>query len=62
MAYRDDYSNNDNEEHIPRTKLQPIKKKKKNKPSYPTVKETSLKATNNKETNKKEKVDTMDTR
>ena len=41
-------SGNDNEDRIPRAKVQPIKKKRNNTPSYPTVKGKSLKATHNK--------------
>ena len=61
MAYHEDDSDNGNEEHIPRAKLLPIKNNKKNTPSSPTVKETFLKATHNKETNEEEKYETMDT-
>ena len=56
----DDDSNHDNKEHIPRAKGLPIKKKKKNKPSSPTVKETPLKATYNKKTNEEDKYETME--
>ena len=54
-------SDNNNKQHIPRSKGKPIKKKKKNKPSSTTVKETSLKSTHTKETNKVDKYDTMNT-
>ena len=47
----DDDRENDNKEHIPRVKGLTIKKKNKNKPSFPTVKETSLKSNQNKERN-----------
>ena len=52
-------SNNYNEEFIPRWKGQPIKKKKKNKPSSPIVKEVPLKATHNQENNEEDKDETM---
>ena len=38
-----------------------LKNTKKNKPSYLTVKETSLKVTQNKETNEEDKDETTDT-
>ena len=60
MAEHNDNSNNDNKEHIPRAKLTPIKKNKKIKPSSLTVKETSLKVSNSRETNNKYKDETMD--
>ena len=53
-ADHDNDSGNDKEEHTPREKGRPINKNNKNnknKPSSPTVKETFLKATHNKETN-----------
>ena len=50
-----------NKEHIPRLKGRPVKKKNKNKPFSPTGKGTYLKATQNKETNKEEKYETMNT-
>ena len=53
--------NNDNKEHIPRAKVRPINNNNNNKPSPPTVKETSLKTTQDKETNKEDKDDTMGT-
>ena len=61
MEDHDDDRKNDNKEHIHRAKGRPIKNKKKNKPSSPTVNETSLKATHNKETNEEDKDETMDT-
>ena len=52
---------NDNIEPIPRATVQPIKNNKKNKPPNQTVMEKFLKATYNKETNKEDKDETMDT-
>ena len=51
IAEHDDNSDNDKEEHIPRSKWQPIKNTKKNKPSSITLKETLLKVTHTKKTN-----------
>ena len=62
MAENGDNSDNDNKEHIPRAKVRPIKNTKKNKPSSLTFKETSLKVTHTKETNKKNMDEIMDTR
>ena len=58
----DDNRKNGNKEHIPTAKLRPIQKNKKNKPSSPTVKETSLKSTHAKETNEEDKDETIGTR
>ena len=52
MADHDDNRDNDDEYHIPREKGLPIKNNKNNKQPYLIVKETSLKATHTKETNK----------
>ena len=60
MAEHNDNSKNDNKDHIPRAKVTPIKKNKKIKPSSLTVKETSLKVSNSRETNNKYKDETMD--
>ena len=57
----DDDSCNDNEEHIPIAKGRPIKNNKRNKISSPTVKETFLKVTHNKEINEEDKYETKDT-
>ena len=59
--YHNNYRGNDNEEHINRAKGLPIKNKKKNKPYFPTVKETFLKTTHKKETNKIDKNKTINT-
>ena len=61
MANHDDNRKNNNKEHKHRSKIQPIKRNKNNKPSSPTVKETSLKETHTKENNKEDKDETMDT-
>ena len=58
-AYHDDASDNDKKERIPRKKVRPIKKNNKNKPYSQTVKETSLRSTHNKDTNKEYKDETM---
>ena len=52
---------NDNKEHIHRAKGHTIQKNRKKKPSSNTGKGTFLKATHNKETNKEDKDETLDT-
>ena len=61
MADNDNKRDSYNEQHIPRSKVQPIKNNRKNKPSSPKAKETSLRATYTKETNEEDKYETMDT-
>ena len=61
MADNKDERFNDNKEHIPRGNGQPIKNNNNNKPSSPTVNETFLKESHNKETNKEDKYKTMGT-
>ena len=60
-AENDDGSGNDNKENTPRQKGRTIKNNNINKPFSPTVKETFLKATHNKDTNEEDKDETMDT-
>ena len=59
MAEHDDNSDTDNEEHIYRTIVLPIKNTNKNKPSSKTLKEESLKVTNTKKTNEEDKYETI---
>ena len=51
MAEYDNNIDNDKKYHIPRSKVQPIKKTKKNKTSFLTSKKSSLKETHTKEIN-----------
>ena len=60
MEYYDDNSDNDSKDHIPRARGRSIKKNKKNKPLYLTLKETSLKLNPTKETNKEDRDKTME--
>ena len=61
MSEYDDHSDNDNKDHIPRAKGQPIKNTRKNKPSSLTVKTSTLKETHTKKINKEDNDETMDT-
>ena len=61
MEYHDNDIDTDDEEHLPRAKVRPIKNNKNNKPTSLTVNETSLKSTQTKETNKEDKDNTRDT-
>ena len=51
MAEYDNNIDNDKKYHIPRSKVKPIKKTKKNKTSFLTSKKSSLKETHTKEIN-----------
>ena len=62
MAEHYDNSDNNNEEHIPRSKWRPIKKNKKSKPSFLTLKKASLKETRTRKINEEKNDETMDTR
>ena len=61
MAQHDGNSNNNNKQHLPRAKVQPIKRTKNNKTSYLTVKETSLKVTHAKDSNEDYKDEIVNT-
>ena len=61
MIEHDDNSRNDNKEHLPRSKIRPIKKTKKGKKSFLTVKKSPLKETHTKKINKYDNDETMDT-
>ena len=61
MVEHDDNIDNDNKYHIPREKWRPIKNTKKNKPSFPTVKKSSLKEIHTKKINEGDNYETMDT-
>ena len=61
MVEHYDNSENYDKQNIPRVKKQPIKNTKENKPSFLTVKKSSLKETQVMKTNEEDKYQIMDT-